>query len=121
VVGRQVEAYAERECVEVEFSWGQDHDKGADDYTADTEVADYAVVAGLLFEGEALFGWDGGLEGRLGHFGSDSGVLRGMRLVCDWYARVCMGTGLLLLEVICVWDFGDGQKFNDAKTATALG
>jgi len=69
VVGGEVEADAEGEGVEVEFARGKGHDERAGDYAADGEVADYAVVAGLLFEGEALFGWDGGLGGWCGHFG----------------------------------------------------
>lgn len=59
MVGGEVEACGESEGVEVEFSGGEEGDYGAGYYAADGEVADDAVVAGLLFEGEALFGGDG--------------------------------------------------------------
>lgn len=59
MVGGQVEAYAEREGVEVEFSGREERDDGAGEDAADGEVANDAIVAGLLFEGEALLGGDG--------------------------------------------------------------
>lgn len=57
MVGGQVKANGEGEGVEVEFARWEGHDEGAEDDAADGEVAHYAVVAGLLFECEALFRW----------------------------------------------------------------
>lgn len=58
MVGGEVEPDGEGEGVEVEFARGKGDYDGAEDDAADGEVANYAVVAGLLFEGEALFWGD---------------------------------------------------------------
>jgi hypothetical protein len=68
VVGREVEADAKGEGVEVEFAGWEGDDEGAEDYAADAEVAHYAVVAVSFFHGEALFGRYWGLYGGVRHF-----------------------------------------------------
>lgn len=64
MVCREVEAYAEREGIEVEFSRGEERDDGADYYTADCDVTDYAAVACGVFLGEALLWCEDLLLGR---------------------------------------------------------
>lgn len=80
MVRGQVEAHAEREGVEVEFSRGQERDDGADNHAADCDIADYATVARGAFLGEALLRCEDGL-GR-GHCGA-ARRWQGVRMRCE--------------------------------------